>query len=729
MIREEQDTELSGTESLPPDGSDDSAGSTAEEALSAETEEDSTGEASGGTADSDSDEIVTESSASVSGGGTADSKNAGTVTDSGETVSDSTGTSGDAGENSTDSVDTAAAADVDIDSAEAGTAEETESEGTTEEENTAEETKPGETTEEESTAGETKPGENAEEESTAEETKPGETTEEENTSEDSTAEETSAEKTEHLFRIYTDEETAAEGDELASSAMTFQSGPRRAAAASSAKGTASQIVAQALSRLGAGYSQANRLGPDYYDCSGLLYSCFTSLGITQNVPDTTAGWDQLCSGLDIGSVVTFSGSGGSISYQLTAKNTDVLSNPAAFSTPGTIMIFILPGASSGHAAISLGSIPRQDSGYDPNTNASAIVTATETYLKNLLSSTYGVSMSLLNGTNRVSGNPNVWTDARYLGTDMNRGADGYSGPYNSIYRVDALNTRFGVSVNNLTTGKSGSNVRYVLVPYTEPEKGNLSVSKKGKYTGTAAAGAVFDLYVDQACTSLIGEYTTDSSGSFQAAGLNAGTYYLKEKSAPDGFTPDTSTVWTVAVEKDSTAAQQVTNDEWSGTLKVLKTDAADGTAIPGGSFTLQEWSGAAGNYQDVGILTNEGGGIHQVTSYTVRSTGKTVSGGRIYYTPDNTGKFRVVETANPEGYTGSFSAEVTISKAGQEFSFTAENTPNPGKIEIRKQGLDEETGKTAPLAGSVFGIYSSLSDAQDASETSDRAVAILTTAC
>ena len=62
----------------------------------------------------------------------------------------------------------------------------------------------------------------------------------------------------------------------------------------------------------------------------------------------------------------------------------------------------------------------------------------------------------------MTGRDKLYISSDYLGQDMNLGNNTYSGPYNSIFRVEAASPTFGVCVNNSVSGLSGMNVKYVL---------------------------------------------------------------------------------------------------------------------------------------------------------------------------------------------------------------------------------------------------------------------------
>lgn len=215
------------------------------------------------------------------------------------------------------------------------------------------------------------------------------------------------------------------------------------------------------------------------------------------MPDTTAGWNSALSSVPVNGDYVLSGSGGMIRYKLIATNVTELSNPDLFSVPGTIMVYIAPGASKGHVAVSLGSFARQNGNYNPNSQSNLIVQQTKNYVVNQLQQRYGIAG--LGGTSSMTGRDKLYISSDYLGQDMNLGNNTYSGPYNSIFRVEAASPTFGVCVNNSVSGLSGMNVKYVLRPVqggstaAAPTLGDVKVteltSKGYRVTATFSAPA------------------------------------------------------------------------------------------------------------------------------------------------------------------------------------------------------------------------------------------------
>ena len=232
--------------------------------------------------------------------------------------------------------------------------------------------------------------------------------------------------------------------------------------------TAYDLTKQMLSRVGCGYSQLHRYDVDYYDCSSLIARSMYDLGITSNVPITTADWNQKCQNMAVGDIMTFVGSGRKISYQLAAKNVTHRQNPEYFEIPGTIAVYIAPNAYSGHVSVVVGSYDRQDNGHDPVTEQSAILKDTTDYVASQIEKTYGIPASKMTGISSITGHTSIWLHSETMGTDMKKIDGNPSGTYNPVWRIEAYSDDYGVCVTNAITGTVGNQVaRYVFVPYVE----------------------------------------------------------------------------------------------------------------------------------------------------------------------------------------------------------------------------------------------------------------------
>ena len=232
--------------------------------------------------------------------------------------------------------------------------------------------------------------------------------------------------------------------------------------------TAYDLTKQMLSRVGCGYSQLHRYDVDYYDCSSLIARSMYDLGITSNVPITTADWNQKCQNMAVGDIMTFVGSGRKISYQLAAKNVTHRQNPEYFEIPGTIAVYIAPNAYRGHVSVVVGSYNRQDNGHDPVTEQSAILKDTTDYVASQIEKTYGIPASKMTGISSITGHTSIWLHSETMGTDMKKIDGTPSGTYNPVWRIEAYSDDYGVCVTNAITGTVGNQVaRYVFVPYVE----------------------------------------------------------------------------------------------------------------------------------------------------------------------------------------------------------------------------------------------------------------------
>lgn len=102
-----------------------------------------------------------------------------------------------------------------------------------------------------------------------------------------------------------------------------------------------------------------------------------------------------------------------------------------------------------------------------------------------------------------------------------------------------------------------------------PDSGGIEIYKTGD-NGAALAGAVFG--VKDASSRQIGTITTNSRGYGSMDGLDPGTYYVQEISAPSGYNLD-PTVHTVNVSLASTATLSLTNSSIKGCIAIKKTNA------------------------------------------------------------------------------------------------------------------------------------------------------------
>lgn len=95
------------------------------------------------------------------------------------------------------------------------------------------------------------------------------------------------------------------------------------------------------------------------------------------------------------------------------------------------------------------------------------------------------------------------------------------------------------------TGKSGYQEFISEKPSADPVYAYMKVKtedigygeiyKTDKSTGTHLKGAVYGIYSDSNCKTLVEKMTTDKNGYAKSGALTPGTYYVQEITAPEGY--------------------------------------------------------------------------------------------------------------------------------------------------------------------------------------------------
>ena len=218
-----------------------------------------------------------------------------------------------------------------------------------------------------------------------------------------------------------------------------------------------------------------------------------------------------------------------------------------------------------------------------------------------------------------------------------------------------------------------------------PDSGGIEIYKTGD-NGAALAGAVFG--VKDASSRQIGTITTNSRGYGSMDGLDPGTYYVQEISAPSGYNLD-PTVHTVNVSLANTAMLSLTNSSIKGYIAIKKTNA-DPTK---------------GSYPLTGAVFTIYSGSTPVDTVTIAADGT----GKSKALP--LGTYTVREITAPQGFVAAADQTVNITAANAvngvvNVSITVPNMPQMGKVRVQKTNADDSLGSHS-LAGAVFEVRDS----------------------
>lgn len=188
---------------------------------------------------------------------------------------------------------------------------------------------------------------------------------------------------------------------------------------------------------------------------------------------------------------------------------------------------------------------------------------------------------------------------------------------------------------------------------------------------------------------------TDKNGEITFSYVPVGKYYLIEVNTTAGseaekYLMDTSKHTVTVVKNTSKTVTVQEIPDLSGKVSIHKVIGGTELNLTGAEFTLYAWSKKSQKYTN-GVKLQYNTKTKRYESEVVR------------YTSDNQGKFKVKETKNPKGFTGTFSKTFVLTKLGQEelFKYTVENDLSSRRVEIIK--LDSVTRENLPDA--EFTLY------------------------
>lgn len=205
----------------------------------------------------------------------------------------------------------------------------------------------------------------------------------------------------------------------------------------------------------------------------------------------------------------------------------------------------------------------------------------------------------------------------------------------------------------------------VDVTFKNTSKPGLRITKVDQ-NGDPVPGVV--IKVSRADGSVVGEYTTDSTGIIYLPNLEAGTYDVQEISAPPQYEVD-STVHKVTLEEGKIAEITLRN-ELRPTLRIVKVDSVTKGPIQGVTFEVRVTDGPKiGDY-----VTDENGEI-LVPNLQARTN------------------YTITETATLPGYIlDETPKQVTL----EENKVTTVQFENKAKSPVYILKLDSETGEGVP---------------------------------
>jgi len=297
------------------------------------------------------------------------------------------------------------------------------------------------------------------------------------------------------------------------------------------------------------------------------------------------------------------------------------------------------------------------------------------YTKNVIAGTTVATLTAKNDIVKATGNCVFWR--------LPGGSSSYQEFISTVPESEPVSAYFKLKTNPVGCGE---------------------IVKKDSSTGNVLEGAVYGIYRDKGCTSLVEKLTTDQKGYAKSSYLAVGTYYVKEIKAPANYVLS-STVYPLSVKADAVTSLTVKDKGQKGSLTIYK----KGQVLTGWNGTNFEYE--TGNLAGAEFRVTAGEHIYRADGTKKYSKGDIVAKSLITgadgsATLENLelGTYIVAEIKAPVGYKlYENEKRVTISYKSQtaEVSYVSTsitNTRQKVKLKVVKQ--DSETSRS--LAGAEF---------------------------
>lgn len=283
-----------------------------------------------------------------------------------------------------------------------------------------------------------------------------------------------------------------------------------------------------------------------------------------------------------------------------------------------------------------------------------------------------------------------------------------------------------------TPGSGWSDSMQIVTPYQNlawgkyNPTGSLQISKVSANPDITSGnscynleGAQYGLYTDESATNQINTLTIGADGwSNKVDGLTAGTYYIKEIKAPQGYALD-PTIYSIQVNGGTTATKELKDLPQSDPVGILlgKIDRETNANKPQGSASLADAQFTVKYYKGLYDSDPAKQGVSPARTwvlktdadgYTELSDAYKVSGDAFYYNGTNAptlpvGTITIQETKAPEGYyinNEVFVEQITSEGSAENvFTYNAPKIPEQ-VIKFRIHKIQEDSN--VAIDGAVF---------------------------